>query len=163
MPGLVRECEEFLEDLQIHEDPSCFSNSMWKKRISTAIHLKNKKELLLMLDSYRKLDKEKIREEVYGQKSYLKSMKMDSARTFFSARASMLSTVKANFKGDAKFAADNYMCECREHVDTQADLLNCRLYERHREGLDLLNNDHHLVKYYRLVIKERREKEENLP
>ena len=94
LPGLVRECEEFLNILQINEDPSVYTKPMWKKKIHSAIHSKNKRELLAMLESYKKLDKEKLKQEDYGQKSYLKSMKMDSARTFFSARASMLGTIK---------------------------------------------------------------------
>ena len=51
------------------------------------------------------------------------------------------------------------MCECMEHRDDQESLVTCRLYESYREGLDLLNNDHHLVKYYQLIIEERKREE----
>ena len=161
LPGLVRECEEFMKILGIPDDPTVFSKATWKKKILEAVHLKNKRDLLTLLESYKKLDSDKIREEEYGQKTYLKSMNISSARTLFSARASMLSTVKANFKNDARYAAVDYMCECGDHVDTQSDLLTCALYEKHREGLDLLNSDDHLVKYYQLVIQERLKEREN--
>ena len=131
-----------------------------EEKVSSAVHAKNKWDLLLLLDSYKKLDKEKLKEEEYGQKKYLKSMNITNVRTLFSARASMLITIKANFKGDPRYAATDYMCECGEHQDTQSNLLTCRLYERQREGLDLYNSDAHLVKYYQLVIKERQKDKE---
>ena len=134
---------------------------MWKKKVSSSIHLKNKLDLLSMLETYKKLDKQKMKEEEYGQKSYLRTMNLSSGRTFFSARASMLSTVKANFKSDPRYAGD-FRCECLEHEDDQASLLTCRLYERHRDGLDLLNSDEDLVTYYKLIIDERRKKAEQL-
>ena len=81
----------------------------WKKKVLEAVHSKNKMDLLNLLDSYKKLDKEKLREEEYGMKKYLKSMNISSARTFFSARASMLSTVRANFKSDPRFASDDFI------------------------------------------------------
>ena len=142
-------------------DPIFFTKKAWKKKVLEAVHSKNKMDLLNLLESYKKLDKEKLREEEYGMKKYLKSMNISSARTFFSARASMLTTVKSNFKGDPKYAAVDYMCECNEHQDTQSGLLTCRLYEKQREGLDLHGSDAHLVQYYQRVIKERlKEKEE---
>ena len=146
--------------LGIKEDPIFFTKPMWKKKVSSAVHSKNKQDLLLLLDSYKKLDKEKLKEEEYGQKKYLKSMNITNVRTLFSARASMLTTIKANFKGDPRYAATDYMCECGEHQDTQSNLLTCRLYERHREGLDLHNSDAHLVKYYQLIIQERQKDNE---
>ena len=162
IPGLVRECEEYLRVLKITEDPTHFTKAMWKKTISKAIHSKNRKDLLTLLESYKKLDKEKLMDEEYGEKRYLKTMNISSARTFFSARASMLSTIKANFKGDPRYAADNYVCDCGEHQDTQSGLLTCRLYEKQRQDLDILGCDEHLVLYYQRVIAERlKEREKN--
>ena len=87
-------------------------------------------------------------------------MKLSGSHTFFSARAKMLSTFQCNFKGNPEFAANDYMCVCKEHRDDQESVLTCHLYEHLREGLDLLNSDHHLVKYYQLVIEERNKERE---
>ena len=47
---------------------------------------KNKCDLLSLLSTYKKMEVEKLSKETYGIKSYLKSMNLDEARTFFSAR-----------------------------------------------------------------------------
>ena len=108
-----------------------------------------------MLVKYKKLDSEKFSIEKYGSKAYLSSMKLSESRTFYSARAMVLRTIKYNFKGNPEYAAADYMCECNEHRDDQESLLTCTLYEHLREGLDVVNSDHDLVKYYMLVIEDR--------
>ena len=118
------------------------------------IHIKNKSDLISLLNSYKKLDVDKFTNEEYGVKSYLKTMNISQSRTFFSSRSMMLSTIQWNFKNDPLFAADEFLCECGD-LDTQANLLTCRLYEHLRDGLDLAGSDTDLVKYYQLVINER--------
>ena len=151
--GLVRECEEYLRVLEITEDLTYFAKPMWKKTISKAIHSKNRKDLLDLLGFYKKLDKEKLMDKEYGEKKYLKTMNISSVRTFFSNRASMINTIKANFKGDPRYATNNYVCDCGEHLNTQSSLLTCHLYEKQRQGLNILGNDEDLIRYYQLVFK----------
>ena len=90
---------------------------------------KNKSDLLFLFDSYKKkLKGNKFEKEEYGQKSYLKTT--TQSRTFFSCRSIMLTFVRLNFKtSDPVFAANEYKWEsqCRD-LDTQANLLTCRLY-----------------------------------
>ena len=129
--------------------------------IDERIQQKNYQDLSSMLESYKKLDKDKFMSEEYGRKPYLKTMNISAARTMFSARSMMLTSVKWNFKSNPKYAADEYKCECGEHVDTQDNLLTCNLYQDLREGLDITNSDSDLVKYYQLVIRER-QKENNI-
>ena len=62
-------------------------------------------------------------------------MKIVDARTFFSARSFMLSTVKWNSKSNPVYAAKDYKCACGK-MDKQAHLLRCKLCEHIREGLD---------------------------
>ena len=155
LPGLVRDCEEYLSSLNISSDPSSFSKYQWRKTVKANLHAKNKNDLLQQINSYKKLDKQKLSEESYGRKSYLSTMTLKQSRTFFASRSMMLSTVQTNFKNDPLFAANNYRCECGEE-DTQDNLLTCHLYEHLREGLDLVNSDIDLVTYYQLVINERR-------
>ena len=88
-------------------------------------------------------------------------MTVTQGRVFFSSRSSMLSTVKSNIKGDPEFRTYGYLCQCKEHLDTQNDLLKCKLYENLKNGLDPYNSDIDLVKFFMLVIKQRRKEEEN--
>ena len=107
---------------------------------------------------YKKLERYTFEMEEYSQKSYLKTMTISQSRTFFSARSMMLTSVQWNFKSDPVFTANEYKCECGD-LDTQANLLTCRLYEHLREGLDLAGSDTDLVKYYQLVISERQKED----
>ena len=156
--GLVQECNEYMSKLDITLDPGMTSKNHWRKLILHKIHQKNKSDLLSLLESYKKLDRNKFEKEEYGQKSYLKTMTISQSRTFFSARSMMLTSVQWNFKSDPAFAANEYKCECGD-LDTQANLLTCRLYEHLREGLDLAGSDTDLVKYYQLVISERQKED----
>ena len=108
---------------------------------------------------YKKLDVEKLCTEEYGEKSYLSSMRVSEARTFFSARSSMLSTVQFNFKNNNEYKANEYKCKCGD-LDTQTNLLTCRLYSHLREDLDISHSDTDLVRYYQRVIRVRLEEEE---
>ena len=136
--GPVSEYDKLLELLNIRGDPSMYSRKHFRSLVKSRVHEKNKADLLIQMRTYKKLEVDKLSSESYGQKSYLSSMKISEARTFFSARSMMLSTVKYNFKGNPVYAANEYKCECGD-LDTQANLVTCRLYEHLREGLDLLN------------------------
>ena len=107
----------------------------------------------------KKLDAGKMSSEEYGAKDYLSSMRVSEARTFFAARSSMLSTVQYNFKNNKAYKAKEYKCKCGD-LDTQTNLLTCRLYSHLREDLDLSHSDTDLVKYYQRVINERLQEEE---
>ena len=152
--GLVKECSEYINTLSLDE-PENYSKKGWSKTIKECIHQKNKSDLLTLSRSYRKIDVEKLSSEEYGAKKYLSTMKLSDAWTAFLARAHMLSTFQCNFKNNPEFVTNNFMCICKEHRDDQESVLNCRLYEHLREGLDLENNDLDLVRYYQLVIEER--------
>ena len=159
--GHPSEYRTLLEELQIDEDPANFSKEHWKKHVSKKVHLKNKREILSKFNSSKKLDKEKLSSEEYDMKKYLSTMKMSEGRTFFSSRSMMISTVQCNFKSKPEYKANDYKCKCGDHLDTQTNLLTCRLYEHLREGLDLANSDTDLVRYFQLVIKERHQEQEN--
>ena len=155
------EYKRLLEAAEIDEDPTHFSKIHWKKHVSRKVHLKNEREVRSQIESSNKLDKEKLSAEEYEVKSYLSSMKISEGRTFFSSRSMMMSTVQFNFKNKPEYKANNYKCKCGDHLDTQNNLLACRLYEHLREGLDLANSDTDLVKYFQLVIKERLQEQDN--
>ena len=57
LPGLVRDCEEYLSSLNISSDPSSFSKYQWGGNVKANLHAKNKNDLLQQINSYKKLDK----------------------------------------------------------------------------------------------------------
>ena len=108
LPGLIPECEVFLQQLGIYSDPASFTKPQWAKYVKSQINLKNKNDLIKQIESYKKLDKDKLALESYGMKKYISTMKVSEARTFFSARSMMLSTVQYNFKNNPEFKANEY-------------------------------------------------------
>ena len=159
LPGLVSESAVYMKQLGIQGDPASYTKTQWARIVKSQIHSKNKNDLVHQINSYKKLDKEKLLSESYGMKQYISTMKISDARTLFSARSMMLSTVQYNFKNNPTYKANQYRCKCGD-LDTQSSLLTCRLYAHLREGLDLTNSDIDLVRYFQLVIQERQEEQD---
>ena len=159
LQGLVKECDNVLNDLEITSDPSNFTKKHWKKIAKEAIQKKNRTELLDRMKSYKKLEPSRFAEEDCGAQPYLKNMNISYARTFFSSRAHMLKSVQMNFKRKEEYAANQYKCSCGEE-DHQSHLISCPSYQHLRQGLDLERSDSDLVRYYQLIIKEREQKED---
>ena len=159
LPGLAKECTEYMSELGIDSDPSDNTKTQWKKICKNRIHEKNRTELLTRISSYKKLDYSRICEEQYGLHPYLSSMNLSFARTFFASRSHMLRTVQMNFKRKTTFAANLYKCTCMED-DYQEHLISCPSYAHLREGLDLEGSDTDLVRYYQRVISDREQREE---
>ena len=157
--GLLQESDYYLEQLDIKSDPVSFSKTQWAKLVKSRIHSKNKSDILKQISSYKKFNKDKLVTENYGMKPYISSMSIADARTFFSSRSMMLSTVQYNFKNHPEYKANAYKCKCGD-LDTQSNLLTCKLYSHLREGLDLSNSDKDLVRYYQLVIQDRQQEKE---
>ena len=159
LPGLVSECDSFMTDLGIDNDPTVYTKNQWKKLVKGKVNLKNKNDLLNMIKSYKKLDYDKIVNEDYGEKSYLKTMNIFQARTCFAARAQTLRTVQMNFMHKPEYIHNNWKCKCGED-DHQSHLPFCQSYAHLRDGLDLQRSDLDLVVYYQRVIREREQEEE---
>ena len=105
-------------------------------------------------------DIEELSSEEYEEKPYISEMKVSQGRVFFSSRSFMLSTIQWNFQNKPEYKANQYLCRCKEHVDSQSSLLTCKLYSNQRIGLDLYNSDTDLVTYFQRIIQERRQEEE---
>ena len=86
-------------------------------------------------------------------------MNLLMARTFLASRAGMLKTVQMNFKRREDYAANMYKCTCGED-DYTSHLVDCSSYLFLQDGLDVRGSDHHLVKFYQLVIREREKERE---
>ena len=98
---------------------------------------------------------EKLSAEEYGAKSYLKDMTLPEARIFV-ARTHMLPIVQHNYKNMPEYKANGHLCECMQ-PDLQSHLVHCSALRHLQQGLDVLNSDKDLVKFYQQVIKERKE------
>ena len=68
----------------------------------------------------------------------------------------MMKTVAMNFVNDKKFSSRLWICLCKKcsAVDTMSHLKWCGGYAHLHEGLGI-DNDHDLVTFFKLVIKER--------
>ena len=156
--GFVSECERFLSELEIEHDPSTFSKNRWKKHILSKIHLKNKSDILTQVQSYKKIDYNKLVSENYGIQPYLKTMTVTMARTYFASRSMMLSSVQINYKNIPEYKANDYRCGCGEY-DHQEHLTSCTQYKHLQDGLDM-ETDIGLVRFYQMVIREREKEKE---
>ena len=154
LPGLVEECSNILSTMGIQHEPSLYTKVQWKRMIYSKVHEKNKDDILTQIKSYKKLVHEKILCEEYGEKSYLKTMNVKNARTFFAYRAQTLSTAQMNFKHKPEYVLNKWKCSCGED-DYQSHLPHCLSYEHLREGLNLEDSDHDLVLFFQRVIRER--------
>ena len=89
---------------------------------------------------------------------HILNLNLKDARVIFRRNASMLQTVRYNFKSNLRYKAENYLCpDCLhldpqvKHADTQEQLLSCRgnLDLRHGKILGELKDE---AVYYREII-----------
>ena len=156
LPGLVQECNNFLAQLQIYDNPSELSPWQWKKMIKKKVHDKNRLDLLNKIKTYKKLDYNELSYEVYEVKSYLKNMSIAKSRTNMSIRSKMCRTVQTNFSNDKAYAANLWTCVHCPAVDSMDHLRWCQGYSHLRDGLDL-DTDMDMVTYVQAIIKMREE------
>ena len=110
---------------------------------------KNGKELKDAINKYDKLSD--LKNETYGQKSYLKEMDLRRARTFFRIRTKMIKCAM-NQSSDNKNRAELWKCKACGYVDTQTHILHCPRFKELREGKSL-ESDEDLVEYFSEVLK----------
>ena len=150
-PGLMREYQSLCSELDL-PSPAKTSKLTWKRLVKKAIFEKNKKELLDQVESkYKKLDYEKLKEEKFEMKEYVKSMRMHDGRLNFQIRSKMVKNIAFNYSSDPKFSSQLWHCTHCDLNDSQSYVLTCESYKYLREGKDL-SSDQDLVKYFRDVL-----------
>ena len=158
LPGLVRECKEIIEDLNL---PNIFEVKMskyqWKEKVKCALKSKNEKDIKSKMEESKKLKNSELMKEKCEIKEYVKDLNLHDARIIFKHRTSMSQYVKFNFKNDKLYSKALWKCECGE-IDSENHLIWCKLYKNERNGLDINNNDD-LSKYLDKVLKIRMKKE----
>ena len=94
----------------------------------------------------------KLCEEQFQAKEYLKTMKIENARTKFKLRTHMLN-VKFNYKHMAQNEKSLWQCDsCQTAIDTQSHIMWCPSYSELKEGKNI-NNDNDLIEYIKSVMK----------
>ena len=82
-PGLVQECNQFIEQLNILDPFEInLSKNEWKKIVKEAISKANSDELKdEITNKYKKLKKSELQGEDFGRKEYIKNLKLHQARS----------------------------------------------------------------------------------
>ena len=100
-----------------------------------------------------------VANDQYDKLSYLTEMSISMAGSFLASRAEKLKTLPMSLKWQEDYMVHMYKCTCGEDNYT-FHIANCSSYMFLKDGLDMTGNDHHLVRFYQLVIQEREKERE---
>ena len=157
-PGLAKEGGELCRLLGLPDINSLdggVTKGEWKRLVTEACRVNDEEELKIRMERYSKMEMVKVQD--CKQKYYIKG-NLSDVRILFRYRMRMLACA-GNFKNQHKYCGEGAFCgECGE-CDDQSHLLTCPSFE-HLRGQDVyLENDDHLVKYLREVLRLREERE----
>ena len=109
-PGLVKECQDFLNKFEIN-DVTSFTKLQWKSKVNKLISQANELDLKEKMKQYKKLNALELNNETSKVKQYIKDLDLRGARLRFKLRAKMTPTVKANFNNNKAFIKEKWTCE----------------------------------------------------
>ena len=95
LPGLARECEEFLIRFRI-SNVSSYSKQQWKIFVKRQVWQMNKEEILQRIRTYKKIDYKDFETRSLEPQPYLKSM--------------MTPTVRMNFRNNREYKCKGWAC-----------------------------------------------------
>ena len=106
-----------------------------------------------------KIDYIQMKKEQFDIKDYFKTMALTQSRLKFSLDMKMTRTIKSHYFGEKEFADSLWFCpgHCNRIDSIQHIAWSCEQYDHLKQGKDILNNDHDLVKFIQQVIKQRDE------
>ena len=157
LPGLARECEDFLIRFRI-TNVSSYTPLQWKNFVRRQISQMNQEEILQKMQKYKKISYKEFEGRQFEPQPYLKSMSTADARLRFKILARMTPTVGMNFKNDKDHRKTGWSCPDCAEPDTQEHVLACSKYALMREDKDL-EKDMDLVEYFKEVITHRLKQE----
>ena len=157
LPGLAKECEDFLIQFRITNVAS-YSKLQWKNFVKRQIFQLNKEEIIHRMQTYKKINYWDFECRSFGPQSYLKSMSEVNARLRFKIWAKMTPTVRMNFRNNRDYKKSGWACPDCQAPDTQEHILICSAYALMRENKNL-EDDSDLVDYFNLVISHRLKQE----
>ena len=88
-----------------------FTKAQWRRIIKSKIYEKQRLECLESMKGYKKIDYHKCAEEKFEMKHYFKTLNIQEARLCYKIKHFLVLMVSLNFKNDAKFRAQNYLCQ----------------------------------------------------
>ena len=161
-PGLVQETEEICQELKIESVHTTEMNSrMYRKVVSVACHIKN--EQLIRSQAEGKVKCDKISQEKYGKKDYIKNNQIHHVRQTFKAKFGMY-PFAGNFSKDKRFARTDWLCRCGKAREEENHLTSgeCELFGEIRAEFDNLDDDNNLVEFFNRVLEMRDRLDEEL-
>ena len=153
LPGLVRECEDWMAILKLPNlSENTFSKQQWKTMVKHAISKENEEDLRLKMMSMDKLKNSDMIKEKCEVKEYVKTLSVTGARTIFKKRASMTRHVKMNYMSEAQYVKDIWMCDsCLTQIDSMHHVLWCPSYRELRIDKNM-DDDRDVARYLHDVM-----------
>ena len=153
LPGLVKECDEWMAELKL---PSVYENKyskcQWKRMVKSAIYKENEKDLKTKMKEMEKLKESDMIKEKCETKPYIKNLSVTDAINIFKKRASMTRLVKMNYMSELRYIKDLWMCDsCQTKIDSMKHVLWCPSYSELRAGKNM-DDDHDLARYLHDVM-----------
>ena len=165
--GLVTEMNEHIQILG-NPNPKNVLKGIWKRKIDSYITEKNKNDVLNDIRKYKKLDFEELSKEKFERKSYLYELNLENARMMFKIKSKVVPTIRKNFS--QKCEKKSLSCQSCKNMnnkessppeDTQNHVVSdCPAFEHVRVNRDM-SNDADLAKFFKEVIKQRLEENED--
>ena len=153
LPGLVRECLEWIDVLNLPNVlKERFSKTQWKKKVKEAIKKYNEADLREKMKKSSKLRNSEMIKESCELKPYLTNLTVNDSRHIFKKRTSMTQYVKMNYMNDIKNTRSLWKCDsCQTSIDSMGHVLWCPSYGDLRIGKNM-HDDHDMARYLHDVM-----------
>ena len=154
-PGLVQETEEICRKLGMESVHTTWLDAKsYKKMLTLALHKENESRIKTQAQNKSKC--EKIFEEKYGQKTYLKEKDIEKSRFQYKSRFKLLSFA-GNFGNDKRFAKSDWLCRCKTTREEESHLMegSCTVYGHIRRSFGDLKDEEELILFFKEVMEER--------
>ena len=108
-----------------------------------------------------KLKCERILNESYGKKKYVRDNLIKTVRDIYRTRFGM-NPFAGNYSKDRRFGRTEWLCHCKEAKEEESHLIsgNCEVYKEIWSKYDNLNDDMELVNFFNEILAKREEIDE---
>ena len=156
-PGLATETASFCQILGIEDcNLTKLSKALYRQILVKACHSKNEQNLRSKATGKCV----RIKEEKYGQKSYIQQKNIHMVREQYRTRWGLL-PFAGNYSKDKRFAKTSWLCVCGEDREEEQHLLSghCKVYGDLIHKYDNLADDNQLVQFFAEVLARREDME----
>ena len=151
--GFWTECLAYMMEMDISlEELENTTKMQWKSRVKLATKLKNKNDLLKMMEPYKKLDSRDFHDDEFETKSYFHELTLSQARTKFSIDIQMLKTVKSCYPSQKSNEDELWECSQCCRVDSIRHLYTCPGFSLQRMNKKIWTRVQDLVTYMQEII-----------